>query len=225
MVNARANFPLELGPADTTIPTRPQPRPEHGLAGERVPEAAVDEQLLARWSRRAISCEPLPFDVVRSLFEAARWAPSAGNLQPWLFVYAADAPVRKRAHQLLSEQNRRWAERAPLLIFVFARRSHPETGRPLRSAAFDTGAAWFSLALQAQRLGLVARAMGGIHHDRTYRALGVPEEQFESLVAIAVGYPGDPAALPEDLAFKEQPTPRKRQHEFVFNARYAEQAE
>lgn len=225
MVNALASFPLEPTPADATIPSRPQRRTDHGSVGERVPEATVDEQLLSRWSRRAISPEPLPFDLVRSLFEAARWAPSAGNVQPWLFVYAADAPVRKRAHQLLSEQNRRWAERAPLLIFVFARRTHPETGQLLRSAAFDTGAAWFSLALQAQQLGLVARAMGGIHHDRTYRAFGVPEDQFESLVAIAVGYPGDPAALPEDLAFKEKPTSRKRQHEFVFNARYSEQAE
>jgi nitroreductase len=218
MANAFASFPLEPSPADPTIPTRP-PR---DVAGDRVPEAAVDERLLSRWSRRAISPEPLPFDLVRSLFEAARWAPSAGNLQPWLFVYAADPLLRKRAHPLLSEQNRRWAARAPLLIFVFARRNHPETGRPLRCAAFDAGAAWLSLALQAQQLGLVTRAMGGIDHEQVYKVLGVPEAEFESQVAIAVGFPGDPAALPEDLALKDYPSPRKRQHEFVFNGRYTE---
>ena len=208
---------MEADSVDSSIVTR-QPDP-----ARRVAEAAVDEQLLERWSRRAISRQPLAFDMVRSLFEAARWAPSAGNVQPWLFIYATDALLRQRAHQLLSAQNRRWAEHAPLLIFVFARRNHPETGQPLRSAAFDTGAAWFSLALQAQRLGLVARAMGGIHHERTYRAFGVPEAEFESLIAVAVGFPGDAAGLPEDLAVKEEPTPRKRQHEFVFNGRYAKQ--
>jgi nitroreductase len=186
----------------------------------RVADEAIDSAFLDRWSRRAFSARPLPFEVVRTLFEASRWAPSAGNVQPWLFIYAADRATRTRSHRLLKEQNRRWAERAPLLVFVFARRTHPETGLPLRTAAFDTGAAWFALALQAQQLGLVTRAMGGILHEETYAALGVPENEFESMAAIAIGYPGDPQDLPPELLTKEQPTLRKRQHEFVFNGRY-----
>ena len=186
----------------------------------RVADEAIDPAFLERWSRRAFSARPLPFEVVRTLFEASRWAPSSGNVQPWLFIYAADRPMRTRGHRLLKEQSRRWAERAPLLVFVFARRSHPETGMPLRTGAFDTGAAWFALALQAQQLGLVTRAMGGIFHEQTYAALGVPEHEFESMAAIAIGYPGDPQDLPAELAAKEQPTLRKRQHEFVFNGRY-----
>jgi nitroreductase len=186
----------------------------------RVADEAVESIFLDRWSRRAFSARPLPFEVVRTLFEASRWAPSAENLQPWLFIYAADRPTRTRSHRLLKEQNRRWAERAPLLVFVFARRTHPDTGQPLRTAAFDTGAAWFALALQAQLLGLVTRAMGGIFHEQTYAALGVPENEFESMAAIAIGYPGDPGELPPELATKEQPTLRRRQHEFVFNGRY-----
>jgi nitroreductase len=192
----------DLGPSDVR-PEEAAPAPLSGdqvsrVASERVADEAIDPAFLSRSSRRAISARPLPFEAVRTLFEAARWAPSAGNVQPWLFVYAADRPTRTRAHRLLKEQNRRWAERAPLLIFAFARRNHPETGLPLRTAAFDTGAAWFALALQAQQLGLVTRAMGGIHHEQTYAALGVPENEFESMVEIAVGYPGDPLDLPPD---------------------------
>jgi nitroreductase len=231
MSNAAPDLTLSSSlPAEAPAPPRPDeaaPAPLSSeqlspAASERVADEAIDPAFLSRSSRRAISARPLPFQVVRTLFEAARWAPSAGNVQPWLFIYAADRPVRKRAHRLLNEQNRRWAERAPLLVFVFARRNHPATGLPLRSAAFDTGAAWFALALQAQRLGLVTRAMGGILHEQTYAALGVPESEFESMVAIAIGYPGDPVDLPPDLAAKELPTSRRRQHHFVFNGRYIE---
>ena len=221
-----SSLPAETAPAPSR-PAETAPAPLSGerlspAAPERVADEAIDPAFLSRSSRRAISARPIPFQAVRTLFEAARWAPSAGNVQPWLFIYAADRPVRKRAHRLLNEQNRRWAERAPLLVFVFARRNHPATGLPLRSAAFDTGAAWFALALQAQQLGLVTRAMGGIQHEQTYATLGVPESEFESMVAIAIGYPGDPVDLPPDLAAKELPTSRRRQHHFVFNGRYIE---
>ena len=107
-----------------------------------------------------------------------------------------------------------------LLVFVFARKRHPENGQPLHTGAFDTGAAWFSLALQAERLGLVTRAMGGIHHDRVYESFGVPEAEFQSMVAIAVGYPAPREELPSDLAEREVPSQRKPQHEFVFAGRY-----
>jgi nitroreductase len=186
----------------------------------RAAEADVDPIFIARWSTRAFSPAPLPSHVISSLFEAARWAPSASNLQPWLFVYASDETTLARARELLKEPNQRWAGPVPLLIFVFARRSHPQTGQPLRTSAFDTGAAWFSLALQAEKLGLRTHAMGGIHHENTYAAFGVPEAEFESLAAIAVGYAGDASALPADLAAKEVPSSRKSRLEFVFHGRY-----
>jgi nitroreductase len=211
-------------PSLNHVPTSHSSAPEshaRRVQEGRLADAPIDELFITRWSRRAISPRPLPFDVIRSLFEAARFAPSASNTQPWLFIYAADRPTRRRAHLLLKDQNRRWAERAPLLVFVFARRADPETGQPLRTGAFDTGAAWLSLALQAHRLGLVARAMGGIFHEKTYQAFGVPQDQFESMVAVAIGYPGAVEDLPEDLATKERPSPRRRQHEFVFNNRYS----
>jgi len=186
----------------------------------RQPEAEVDQLFLERWSRRALSDRPLTAQQISTLFEAARWAPSANNLQPWLFVYANLPEDLAKARTLLKETNQRWASRAPLLVFVFARKRHPETGAPLRTAAFDTGAAWQSLALQAHKLGLSTRAMGGIHHELSYEALGVPAEDFESMAGIAIGYPGERDVLPADLQEKEQPNLRKSVREFAFEGRY-----
>jgi nitroreductase len=186
----------------------------------RSPDAVVDPIFVQRWSSRALSSEPISEEVIRSLFEAARWAPSASNLQPWLFVYASDDESLSRARLLLKDSNRRWASRAPLLIFVFSRKVHPETGQPVRTGAFDTGAAWLSLALQAERVGLKTRAMGGILHEETYAAFGVPKDQFESQAAIAVGYPAAASELPADLAAKDGPSGRKSQRDFVFAGRF-----
>jgi nitroreductase len=192
--------------------------PAHTLA--RLPEAEIDAQFVQRWSRRALSDRPLTREQIASLFEAARWAPSGSNLQPWLFIYASEPEDLQRVRSLLKENNQHWANRAPLLIFAFARKHHPETGAPLRTAAFDTGAAWQSLALQANKLGLSTRAMGAIYHERTYEELGAPEADYVSLAAIAVGHPDEAHLLPEDLQAREQPTPRKPTREFVFKGRY-----
>jgi nitroreductase len=187
----------------------------------RSAESHVDPLFVERWSRRALSDRSLTSTQIETLFEAARWAPSASNLQPWLFVYASQPESLARARLLLKETNQRWASRAPLLIFVFARRRHPETGVPIRTAAFDTGAAWQSLALQAHQLGLSAHAMGGIHHEQTYEALGVPGEEFESIAGIAVGHPGEITELPSDLREREHPNGRKSTRQFAFEGRYS----
>jgi nitroreductase len=181
----------------------------------RSPDAEVDAAFVQRWSPRSLSAEPLALGQVRSLFEAARWAPSASNLQPWLFVYADDEETLALSRPILRDGNRRWADRAPLLIFVFARRFNPATGEPNRLAAFDTGAAWMSLALQAQKLGLVAHAMGGIHPERAYAILGVPGDEYESLCAVAVGARAEPDTLPDDLRAREVPSTRRPAGEFA----------
>lgn len=186
----------------------------------RLPEAEVDSLFIDRWSRRALSDQPISPEQIATLFEAARWAPSANNLQPWLFVYASQPESLTRARTLLKDLNQRWATRAPLLVFIFARRNHPETGAPLRTAVFDTGAAWQSLALQAHKLGLSTRAMGGIHLEQTYEVLGVPREEFDAIAGIAIGYPGERTSLPEDLHAKELPNARKSTREFAFEGRY-----
>jgi nitroreductase len=186
----------------------------------RTPEADVDDAFVRRWSPRSFSSEPLAPEQVRSLFEAARWAPSASNLQPWLFVYADDEKTLALTRPILRDGNRRWADRAPLLVFVFARRSNPTTGEVNRLAAFDTGAAWMSLALQAQKLGLVAHAMGGIYPERAYAILGVRTEEYESLCAVAVGRRAAPDSLPDDLRAREVPSTRKAIAEFALRGAF-----
>jgi nitroreductase len=187
---------------------------ESGDVG-RIASAEVDPSFVERWSPRAFLAEPLDPATVHSLFEAARWAPSASNLQPWLFVYADSEALLERARPILRDGNRRWADRAPLLVFVFARRHNPKTGEPNRLAVFDTGAAWMSLALQASKLGLHAHAMGGIHQDRAYEILGVPPDQFESLCAIAIGKRGSRDDLPDDLREREAPSERRSREDFA----------
>jgi nitroreductase len=190
------------------------------MGAPRSPDAPVDQIFLDRWSRRALSTTAIPPETVRSLFEAARWAPSASNAQPWLFIFNDDEETLARARPLVNERNRVWAGRAPLLIFVFARRTHPEDGRPLRTGTFDTGAAWFSLALQAHKLGLSTRAMGGINHEAAYEVLGVPRDLFESMAAVAVGYPGAREDLPAEVAERDVPSNRRTVDSFAFKGLY-----
>lgn len=138
----------------------------------RIPEADVDAVFLDRWSPRSFRPDPLRPEQIQSLFEAARWAPSASNEQPWLFVYAVTAEDRARFAEGLVEWNRRWAPSAPLLGYILARTNLLKGNKPNTTAHFDTGAAWMSLALQARRLGLHAHAMGGSRRERSPRSSG-----------------------------------------------------
>jgi nitroreductase len=184
----------------------------------RVPEASVDPVFVSRWSRRAYAPTRVTSAELRSLFEAARWAPSAMNAQPWLFVYADEEEDLARFRPLLRDSNRKWAARAPVLAFLFARKHHEGKENP--SARFDCGAAWMSLALQAERLGLVVRAMGGIFHDQVYDALAVPRAGFEVLCGIAIGRPGSLEDLPPELQAKETPTSRRPREQNLRRGRY-----
>jgi nitroreductase len=172
-----------------------------------------------RWSRRAFSDRPLGDATVASLLEAARWAPSTGNSQPWLLVYADTEETLAVARPVLNDKNQRWANKAPLLVFVFARRNDEKSGKPLPNHQFDAGAAWMSLALQAHALGLSAHAMLGFHQDKAHEVFGVPAAEYSAHAAIAVAYPGDAEDLPDDLKEREHPSGRKRVAEFAFRGR------
>ena len=172
-------------------------------------EAEVDPRFLDRWSPRAFLSDPVPEESIRSLFEAARWAPSAMNEQPWLFLYAVSEEERARFLEPLVEGNRVWAKRAPLLLYVLARRTFETSGKPNRTALFDTGAAWISLALEARRLGLYAHGMAGFDQEKAHRILGAPEEAYEVIAAVAIGRKGARSDLPEELAAREEPSGRK----------------
>lgn len=175
----------------------------------RLPSCEVDCIFTDRWSPRAFKQDSLSDRQIETLFEAARWAPSCFNEQPWLFVYPADAAQREIFNDLLVSKNRKWASKAPLLLFLLARRHFAATGRENRHALFDSGAAWMSLALQARRLGLYAHAMAGFDLEGAYRQLKIDPDRFTVVAAIAVGRHDDPASLPDDLQAMEAPNDRK----------------
>ncbi len=179
------------------------------IANERIPEAEVDAIFTDRWSPRSFIDEPLTDSQVAALFEAARWAPSCFNDQPWHFRYAVTAEDRKRFAEALVEKNREWAQHAPMLLFVLARKHFDATGRPNRHAVFDAGAAWMSFALQARRLGLYAHGMAGFSVDKAAEVMNVSLDEYEVMAAVAVGKRDDPAKLSDDMAKVEKPNGRK----------------
>ena len=182
----------------------------------RKPDHAVEPLLYRRWSPRAMSGELLSTAELMRLFEAARWAPSSFNEQPWRFVYAErDGEHWPRFLDLLSEGNRRWAPAAAVLIVVLSRSTFERNGRPSRTHSYDTGAAWQNLALQGCRMGLVVHGMAGFDYEAARDALHVPEE-FTVEAMIAVGRPAPPETLPEPLREREAPSGRKPLTELAF---------
>ena len=175
----------------------------------RIPDWDIDSMFVDRWSPRGFASEPLTEREIGTLFEAARWAPSCYNEQPWRFVYATEPQDRARLAACLIAKNQLWAGRAPLLMFLLARRNFAKTGKENRHAPHDAGAAWMALALQARKLGLYAHAMAGFNQDKAYEALGVPPDEYHVMTAIAVGRLGDTTGLPDDLRAMESPNTRK----------------
>ncbi|MFN3281264.1 MAG: nitroreductase family protein [Tabrizicola sp.] len=189
----------------------------------RQPDHPVEAQFVARWSPRSFTGRALSEAEVMSLLEAARWAPSASNHQPWRLVWArAGEPEFAAVHQALTGNNLLWAGRAGALFVVaskdtFVNREGVEVAN--RTAGFDTGAAWMSLALQARAMGLVAHAMGGFDRERLAAAVGLPAGHTLHCV-VAVGEQGPVSALPDDLAAREKPSMRKAVAEISSHGRF-----
>ncbi len=178
----------------------------------RIAEHPVDPQFTERWSPRSYTGEALPREQLMSLLEAARWAPSASNQQPWRFVWAlAGTPAFDAIHAGLMAGNQGWAAQASALVVVLSVRSQVPAGQTEPKAnpwaSFDAGAAWMSLALQARALGWDTHAMGGFERSVLDAALQVPASMAIEAV-VAIGRRGDPAALPEALRAREQPNAR-----------------
>lgn len=158
----------------------------------------VTKQFIERWSSRNFDGTPLTQEQIDILFEAARWAPSSYNEQPWKFHYPKTEERRKTFLSLLAEGNQEWAKNAGTLFFIAAKRTLSKTGEQNRHYAFDTGSAWMALALQAHALGLSAHAMGGFNEEQAYRVLDVKKDEYEIFAAIAVGKPTQQAGETEE---------------------------
>ena len=189
----------------TVFPTAYQPDFSH-----RDPAPGVDAALWQRWSPRSFRKVVIPTDTLTAIIDAARWAPSCFNEQPWLILTASNPEDFALYLSLLAEKNQEWAGNASVLGFMVARRHFAQNGKPNRWAAFDTGSAWMSLTMQARAFGLYTHGMGGIKVEEVCQALGIPEAEFEVICGFAIGVVDSPDKLPSaDLREREVLSERK----------------
>lgn len=191
----------------------------------RTPDHPVDAQFPARWSPRAFSNETLPEATLLTFLEAARWAPSAYNAQPWRFVYARrGTPHWEQFTGFLNEFNRGWAQHAAAIVIVLSKTTMLPPGAkeevPAGTASFDVGAAWGYLALQAANAGWSTHGMAGIEHDKIRAELNLPAN-IKIEAAIAIGRKGDKAQLPEGLQSREAPSPRNPLAQIASEGKFA----
>lgn len=181
----------------------------------------VLDLILNRWSPRALSGESITDEQLASLFEAARWAPSSYNNQPWRFIYAKrDTPAWHVFFNLLDDANKKWAVNAAVLMVIISAHKTKE-GYTIRTHSFCTGAAWENLALQAFSMGLVARGMEGFDYDKAKKNLSIPDGYTVEAMC-AVGNPGKVSDLPKDLQEREKPSERNPIESFIFEGTFKE---
>ena len=184
----------------------------------------IHELLSRRWSPRAFAERSVEPEKIQSLLEAARWASSCFNEQPWVFLMATvdESAEHSQLVNCLAEGNRVWAKGAPLLMMTLAKLKFDHNGKPNRHALHDVGLAVGNLVVQATDMDLVVHQMAGILPEAIRESFSVPSG-FEPVTGLAIGYPGDPQALPSDIRERERaPRSRKRLEEFVFTKTWGE---
>jgi nitroreductase len=175
----------------------------------RNPLEGVDDLFSKRWSPRSFKKSEIDETVLTTIFDAARWAPSCFNEQPWLFITSSGETDFDLFLKLLSERNQRWAVNASVIGFILAKRHFNHNGKPNRFAAFDCGAAWLAMSLQANLHGLYTHGIGGIKNDEVYQTFHVSEEHYEVLCGFAIGVIDSPERLSDDFIDNEIPSARK----------------
>jgi nitroreductase len=186
----------------------------------------VHDFIVQRWSPRAFSDKPVSPEVLRSLFEAARWAASSYNDQPWAYIVATkdDEQNYSKLLSVLVDVNAAWAKQAPVLAISVARKHFKHNGAPNRVALHDVGAANAQLTMEATSRGLLVHQMAGFDQAKAREVFGIPEG-WDPVSAIAIGYPGDPETLPENFRTPElAPRTRKPLSEFVMTGHWGHTA-
>ncbi len=188
------------------------------------PDFPIHDLLRRRWSPRAFSDRLVEPEKLRSLLEAARWAPSSFNEQPWAYLVATrnDPEEYARLLSVLVEGNIAWAHRAPVLMLSLAKLNFERNGKPNRHAFHDVGLASANLVTQATALGLAVHQMAGFQVEKARELYGIPAG-WEPVAAIALGYPGETDSLPEPIRQRElAPRTRKPLEQFVFTGRWGQ---
>ena len=183
---------------------------------KRKAEHPIDSLFLDRWSPRAMSSEEIPLEELNVLFEAARWAPSSYNNQPWRILFAR----RGTEHwplffDLLVDVNKTWAKKAAALVVFISKTTFDHNGQPSITHSFDTGAAWENLALQGALKGFVVHGLQGFDYERAKTELKIPDG-FRVEAMVAIGRPGKKEDLPENIQQRESPNERRKLSETVF---------
>ena len=183
----------------------------------------ISPLILNRWSPRSMSGEVLTDDELLPLFEAARWAPSSYNNQPWRFIMARrqSSDVFSRFMNLLTSGNQAWAKDAAFLVVILSKKTFDYNGKPSITHAFDTGAAWENLAVEGARRGLAVHGMEGFDYERARQELHIPEG-YDVHAMIAIGKRGPKDKLPEQAQAMEQPNGRKALKEILFEGQFEE---
>ncbi|MHC1694909.1 MAG: nitroreductase family protein [Eubacteriales bacterium] len=174
----------------------------------------IMDEIKLRWSARALDSAGIPREEIMALIEAARYAPSCFNEQPWRFLIADEEDTLEKMRSVLTPSNRTWAGKAPVLLLLAAKKDFTTTGKDNFWHSFDAGTAWGFLSLEAQRRGLIAHAMGGFDDEAAAKSFGISDE-YEVLTIIAVGHPGNPDDLSPELQKREQPGTRKPAEELL----------
>jgi nitroreductase len=186
----------------------------------------VHDFILKRWSPRAFSSKPVPPDVLRSLFEAARWAPSSNNEQPWAYLVATKEDPESYAKTLgvLVEFNANWAKNAPVLALAVAKLNFSKNSTPNRNAPYDLGASAALLSVEATSRGLFVHQMAGFDPHKARQVFEIPSD-WDASAALAIGYAGDLESLSQPLKDRElAPRTRKPLREFVMTGKWGHTA-
>jgi nitroreductase len=189
-------------------------------------EVSLHEIVKHRWSPRAFGDKSVSPEVLKSLFEAARWAPSSSNMQPWAYIVGTRDEKDDYAKVLstLVEFNQGWAKNAPVLALSIAQSKNPKDGSPNKWAFHDVGSASAQLTFEANSHGLLVHQMAGLDANKAREVFTIPPD-WEAVAALAIGYPGDPESLPDKLRDRElAPRIRKPLSEFVMTGRWGHTA-
>ena len=187
----------------------------------------VHSLIRERWSPRAFSPKAVPPEVLQSLFEAARWAPSSNNEQPWAFIVAAheDSASHARMLSTLVQSNQAWAGQAPVLVIAVSKLAFARNGNPNRNAFYDTGGAVAYLTTEATARGLFVHQMAGFDPGKAIELFSIPSG-WEPIAAFVIGYPGNPDSLPDKPLRERELAPRNRKplSEFVMSGSWGHPA-
>jgi nitroreductase len=182
----------------------------------------INPLILNRWSPRSMTGEELSDDDIMSLFEAARWAPSSSNNQPWRFIYAKrNTEHWDKLFNLMVEGNKLWAKTAAVLVVVISRKNFEHNKKPSKTYQYEAGSAWENLALEATSRGLAAHGMAGFDYEKAKKDLDIPDN-FDVMAMIAIGKIGPKENLQPQLQEKEHPNDRKPLSEITMEGKFRE---